>query len=152
MSWNYVRPKENFLLKGEPNLAFLLIPEKFGRFFFQSYDDNSLYFHASQLKPLVEAMPGQSPVPFRSFSRVKQAIPVRSLYKLLFGSQAGQTSALLHKCLFGSWARQTGTLPPEYSARIMPTTLVYSHFNPNSCWKLSRANRYTSMWDLLLES
>src|SRR5436190_9425348 len=39
----------------------------------------------SQLESLVEAMPGQFPVPFRSFPRVKQAIPARSPYKLLFG-------------------------------------------------------------------
>ena len=48
----------------------------------------------SQLESLAEAMPGQSPVPFHPFPRVKQATPVCSPYTLLFGSQTGQTGVL----------------------------------------------------------
>ena len=106
----------------------------------------------SQLKSLVEAMPGQSPVPFHSFPRVKQAVPVCSPYKLLFGSQTGQTGTLprsevnrtnRYTSTFGSCAGRTGTLPYEiiFESQVgNPCTLSIQI----SIRKLSQTNRYTS--------
>src|SRR3954471_16811794 len=110
-------------------------------FSFKSYSGNTRMLST---QTAFGTMPGQLPVPFHSFPRVKQATPVRSLYTFLFGRQTGQTGVLPHELLFRSQAGQTGTVLFRYLLGVEPTMSVYSHLNSPSAWKLNRANRYVS--------
>src|SRR4051812_40489503 len=80
----------------------------------------------SQLKSLAETMPGQFPVPFHSFPRVKQAIPVHSSYNFYSEAKLDEPVHFHSK----SFLRVKQAIP------------VHSQYK--SFRKLSRTNRYAS--------